>query len=75
MTNITWIEEAEERVKAGGTEIVLDLSSVPRIDAPMAQAMEGLAGRASGTIALKGVNVPVYKALKLLKLTERFLFI
>ena len=68
--------DVAERLKAGG-EIILDLSAVQRIDANVAEAMESLADlgdAASVKIALSGVNVDIYKVLKLLKLAHRFSF-
>jgi anti-anti-sigma regulatory factor len=69
--------QAVEQLKGAGSEMILDLSGVRRIDANVARAMEALADRgdaASVKIALNGVNVDIYKVLKLLKLTGRFSF-
>jgi anti-anti-sigma regulatory factor len=63
--------------KANG-ETVLDFSSVPRIDAKGLQAMEALAGLPDAKavkVGLRGVNVEIYKVLKLVKLTPRFSFL
>lgn len=56
-------------------EAVLDFSSVERIDAAAARALEELADGSSVKITLRGVNIQVYRALKLLKLAERFSFL
>ncbi len=56
-------------------EMVLDFSSVRRIDAQAVHALEELAALAEAKgakIALRDVNVDVYKVLKLVKLTSRF---
>ena len=58
--------------------MVLDFSSVGRIDATGLRAMEEFAGIASDKgvkVALRGVNVSVYKVLKLVKLASRFSFV
>ena len=59
-------------------EAVLDFSSVQRIDAKAIRAMEELAGLADAKavkIGLRGVNVEIYKVLKLVKLAPRFSFV
>ena len=71
------LEEALEKLDSTGSEVVLDLSSVHRIDAGAIRAMEKLAGSAdakSVRVVLHGVNVEIYKVLKLMKLTPRFSF-
>ena len=69
--------------EAGGSldstqgEAVLDFSSVRRIDSGALQALEEFARIAEEKavkVALRGVNVDVYKVLKLVKLTQRFSF-
>ncbi len=59
-------------------EVVLDFSSVRRIDPSVVRAMEELAGIAEDKgvkVALRGLNVDVYKVLKLVKLASRFIFV
>lgn len=59
-------------------EAVLDFSSVSRIDANAVRAMEELArvaGEQNIKVVLRGVNVDVYKVLKLVKLAPRFSFV
>ena len=59
-------------------EVVLDFSSVRRIDPSALRAMEKLAGIADDKavkVVLRGVNVDIYKVLKLVKLTPRFSFL
>ncbi len=70
--------EAVEMLQHGEGELVLDFSAVLRIDAGAARAMEelaGLADQASSRIVLRGVNVGIYRALKLLALAHRFSFL
>ena len=59
-------------------EVVLDFSSVRRIDPGALRAMEELAEAAEPKavkLVLRGVNVHVYKVLKLVKLASRFSFL
>jgi anti-anti-sigma regulatory factor len=56
-------------------EVVLDFSGVQRIGPRALGAMEKLAGAADQKavkVALRGVNVTIYKVLKLMKLEARF---
>jgi anti-anti-sigma regulatory factor len=88
-TNAQWIkvdpervvhtlqQEAVEKVNRAEGEVVLDFSAVPRIDSSVVRALEELAGLAddrSLKIVLRGVNMDMYKVLKLLKLAQRFSF-
>jgi len=66
--------------KLSGSEgdVVLDFSGVRRIDPAAVSAFEDLAAAADGRavkIVLQGVNVDVYKVLKLARLTARFTFV
>lgn len=74
-----WIRsEAAEKVRGASGETILDFSCVPRIDASAVGALEELASLAeerSVKVVLRGVNGEVYKVLKLLRLSERFLFL
>jgi anti-anti-sigma regulatory factor len=72
------IQEAIEKVNRGESEVVLDFSSVLRVDADVVGAMEELAGLADGKsvkVVLRAVNTDVYRVFKLLKLTQRFTFV
>ncbi len=72
------LKEALETVDTAEGEVVLDFSSVERVDPSVLQAMEKLAGKADGKavkVVLGGVNVSVYKTLKLMKLAPRFSFL
>lgn len=88
-TNAVWIhvdpehviqvlQEAVEKVNRGESEVVLDFSSVLRIDPSVIGAMEELAGLAAGRsvkVVLRAVNVDIYRALKLVKLAQKFSFL
>ena len=70
----------EARVKLDNTndDLCLDFSSVRRIETSALKAMEELAGAADGKavkVVLRGVNVDIYKVLKLGRLTSRFSFL
>lgn len=71
------LEEARQKLDGMGDKAVLDFSSVRRIDSHELRAMEELACMAEEkavTVELRGVNVDVYRVMKLLKLTRRFTF-
>jgi anti-anti-sigma regulatory factor len=62
---------------SANSRLVLDFSSVSRIDPSALRALEELAGIADEkavTLELRGVSVDVYKVLKLAKLAPRFRF-
>jgi anti-anti-sigma regulatory factor len=72
------IEEVLQNLDRHGAELVLDLSSVRRIDAGALRAMEKLAAVADEKavkVVLSGVNIDVYKVLKLMNLAPRFSFV
>ena len=72
------LQQAGEKLDSANGEVVVDFSSVGRIDPAALSAMEELAGIADGRgvkLALRGVNVDVYKVLKLAKLAPRFSFL
>lgn len=69
------LQEVGQKLQSAGGELVLDFSAVRRIDANAVRAIEELARKADEKavkIVLRGVNVDVYKVLKLVKLTARF---
>jgi anti-anti-sigma regulatory factor len=77
MTANELIEQGLAKLDGAGGEVVVDFSSVRRIDPSAIGAMEKLAGAADEKavkVALRGVHVDVYKVLKLVKLTPRFSF-
>lgn len=66
-----------EKLDGVDGELILDFSSVRRIDASAIRALEELAGAAhekSVKLVLRSVNVDVYKVMKLVKLDRRFAF-
>jgi anti-anti-sigma regulatory factor len=85
-TNIVWpkidgghlvqsLQEVIDKLAGAGSEVVLDCSSVNRLDPAALKTLEKLAGQAddkSVKIVLRGVNIDVYKVLKLMKLAARF---
>jgi anti-anti-sigma regulatory factor len=69
-------EALDALTRTGG--LVLDFSSVPRIDVGALKELDELARRAgekSVKIALSAVNPDVYKVLKLARLSSRFSFL
>ena len=71
------LQQACEKLDNSDGELVLDFSAVPRIDPAAVEALDELVAAAdekSVKIALRGVNIDVYKVLKLVKLTPRFSF-
>jgi anti-anti-sigma regulatory factor len=74
----TGCAEALEKLDGAGGEVVLDFSSVRRVGPDAIGAVEKLAaaaGEKGVKVALCGVNVEVYKVLKLVKLAARFSFL
>lgn len=72
------LQEAGEKLDGAESEVVVDFSSVRRIDVRALQAVEKFADitEEKGVKAvLRGVNVGVYKVLKLMKLGSRFSFV
>jgi len=72
------LQEARERLESAEGDLFLDFSSVRRIDPRALRTMEKLAGVADDKavkVVLRGVNVDVYKVLKLARLAPRFSFL
>ena len=70
--------ETREKMNGDAGNVSLDFSSVGRIDPSALKALEELASWAdekSVKIALRAVNVDVYRVLKLMKLVSRFSFV
>lgn len=68
--------EAEESLE-GREELALDFSGVTRINSAGLEGLQSFAHRAEDKktkVALRGVNVNVYKTLKLARLTVGFSF-
>jgi len=71
------LQEALEKLDGAAGEVVLDFSSVRRVDPAALRMMEKLAaaaGEKAVKVVLRGVNIDIYKALTLVKLTPRFSF-
>jgi anti-anti-sigma regulatory factor len=69
--------DACEKLNSANDQEVLDFSSVRRIYPSALGAMGTLAGAADKQgvkVVLQGVNVDIYKVLKLARLTSRFSF-
>jgi len=69
------LQAASEKVESMEGDMILDFSSVQRVDPAGLSAMSDFADSAderSVNIVLRGVNVDVYRVLKLARLAERF---
>ena len=85
---VVWLKSDEERIAQALQEamgkldsienkVILDFSSVRRIDSGELRVMEDFVGIADSRgvkIVLRGVSVDIYKVLKLVKLAPRFVF-
>lgn len=72
------LQEASEKLESGNAKMILDFSEVVRIEPSALNALQGLADMADAKavrLALRNVNVDIYKALKLLKLAARFSYV
>jgi len=72
------LQEAGGNLNRTQGEAVLDFSSVRRVDSSGLRALEEfarIADEKAVKVVLRGVNVDVYKVLKLVKLTRRFSFV
>lgn len=72
------LKEAAARIAGADGELMLDFSAVQRIDPKALRALEELAKEAEQAkveVVFRGVNVTVYKVLKLARLASRFSFI
>jgi anti-anti-sigma regulatory factor len=72
------LQDAREMLETANGELILDFSSLRRIDPSAVRAMQALAETAEDKtikVVLRGVNIEIYKVLKLLKLTRRFSFV
>jgi len=71
------LQEAGEKLDGAEGEVMLDFSSLRRIDPGVLEAMEAFANKADEKavrVVLRGVSVDVYKVLKLVRLSSRFSF-
>jgi anti-anti-sigma regulatory factor len=72
------LDEAREKLDSADGEMILDFSSVCRIDARALRAMQELAASAGDKgvrLVLRSASTDVYRVLKLMKLTPRFSFL
>jgi anti-anti-sigma regulatory factor len=72
------LQEAVSGLDSAQGEAVLDFRSVRRIDSAALRALELFVRAADDKnvkVVLRGVNIDVYKVLKLVKLTQRFSFV
>jgi ABC-type transporter Mla MlaB component len=72
------LQQAGEGLDKANGQMVLDFSTVRRVDPAALCAMEEFAVTAAGRgvkLTLRGVNIDVYKVLKLAKLVPRFSFL
>ena len=71
------LQEARTKLDGAEVEMVLAFSTVRRIDPSALRALEELARAADQKavkVVLRGVNIGIYKVLKLSNLTSRFDF-
>lgn len=71
------LHDLAQKLERAGSELILDFSAVPWIDSQAVLAIDELSQKAdekSVRIVLRGVNVDVYKVLKLVRLTPRLSF-
>jgi anti-anti-sigma regulatory factor len=72
------LHEALQKLDGDGSEVVVDFSCVRRLDPTALRALEDFVGSVNGRasqVVLRGVNIDVYKVLKLTKLAPRFSFL
>src|SRR5215475_7045198 len=72
---VTALQAAAEKLERMKGDMILDFSTVRRLDPAALSAMSDFADAADErpvNIILRGVNVDVYRVLKLARLTQRF---
>jgi len=72
---VTALQAAAEKLERMKGDMILDFSTVRRLDPAALSAMSDFADAADErpvNIILRGVNVDVYRVLKLAQLTQRF---
>lgn len=72
------LREVEKSLKRAQGELVIDLSSVARLDGVALSSLAEFADKAEAAsvkVTLRGVNVDVFKVLVLMKLNSRFSFV
>ena len=71
------VQEAAQKLEKTDVDLVLDFSSVSRLDPSAVEALEKLSQSAESRgakIVLREVNIDIYKVLKLIGLTPKFEF-
>lgn len=71
------LQEIEKSLDRTQGEVVIDFSSVARLDGSALRSLAEFSSKADAAsvkVILRGVNVDVYKVLVLMKLTSRFRF-
>ena len=72
------LQELEKSLKRSQGEVVIDFSSVPRLNESALRSLAEFANRAEAAsvkVILRGVNVDVYKVLVLMSLNSKFSFV
>jgi len=72
------LQEIQKSLDRTQGEVVIDFSSVSRLDGSALRSLAEFAGKAdtaSVKVVLRGVNVDVFKVLVLMKLNSRFSFV
>jgi len=72
------LQEIQKSLDRTQGEVVIDFSSVSRLDGSALRSLAEFAGKAetvSVKVILRGVNVDVFKVLVLMKLNSRFSFV
>lgn len=72
------LQDVREKMHESGGELVLEFSSVHQVNPSDLQGLQELATFAetkAARLVLRGVNVEIYKVLKLVKLTSRVSFV
>jgi anti-anti-sigma regulatory factor len=75
---ISRLENAKQSSQTTSGELILDFSAVHRIDAAGLHALEDFARFARDKrlkVILRGIHVDLYKALKLIGVTDQFSFV
>ena len=72
------VQDTCDKLHSADGDVILDFSSVRRIDSHALSAIDRLVTEADEhaiKVVLRGVNVEVYKVLKLVKLARRLWFV
>ena len=77
MLAIQTLHATRDKLESANGEVGIDCSAMRRLDSGTLRVLEELADKADAKtvkVVLRGVNVDVYKVLKLVKLAPRFSF-